>query len=148
MSFRGQRSSPRACSRGNSATTQGQYSLLTGDSTDATRAKTSTQTQSGTALGTANAGGVFDGTLHQVGWIDTGTVNTVRKDEGAGTGSWYSRSGATLTPDRTALGAIPRSTISGFYAGDLYEFITWGSALDATTCAAVSLNQKSFYGTP
>lgn len=83
-----------------------------------------------------------------MGWIDTGTVNTVRKDEGAGTGSWYSRSGATLTPDRTALGAIPRSTISGFYAGDLYEFITWGSALDATTCAAVSLNQKSFYGTP
>lgn len=135
-------------SEGNSATAQGQYTLQTGDSTDATRAKTSIQTQSGTALGTANAAGVFDGTVHHFGWIDTGSNNIVRKDETASTGVSYSRSGATLTPNQAAIGAIPRSAVSGFYAGDVFELIAFPTALDATTRAAIAANQRSYYGAP
>lgn len=135
-------------SEGNSATAQGQYTLQTGDSTDATRAKTSIQTQSGTALGTANAAGVFDGTVHHFGWIDTGSNNIVRRDETASTGVSYSRSGATLTPNQAAIGAIPRAAVSGFYAGDVFELIAFPTALDATTRAAIAANQRSYYGAP
>jgi hypothetical protein len=135
-------------SEGNSAQAQGQYTLQAGASSDATRATTNVQTQSGTALGTAFATGVFDGTVHHVGWIDTGSTNTVRRDETASSGVSYSRTGATLTPNQSAIGAIPRAAMSGFFAGDMFEAVGWPGAFDADTRKAIALDQRTFNGAP
>lgn len=135
-------------SEANSAAAQGQYTLQAGQSSDASRAATNVQTQSGTALGTANATGVFDGGLHHVGWVDTGSSNIVRRDETASAGVSYARGGATLAPDRAAMGAIPRASVSGFFGGSVLEFVLYPTALDDSVRKQLAADQRGFYGTP
>lgn len=133
---------------GNSAAASGQYTLLgAGSSGDNSLAITSLQNEAGTSLIGPIKPGAFDNTVHQTMTIDTGSNMSVNVDQGAAVSAGYTRSG-TLTPNRTAIGAMQRSAVSTYYAGGVFEILAFSIALSGTQATTVAQSQKVAYGTP
>jgi hypothetical protein len=71
----------------------------------------------------------FDGTLKTARILDSGSSNTGFFNSVEGTPRGYSRSGHTLTLNRTGLGALYRTSAANFFGGKLKRMVVIGRLL-------------------
>lgn len=139
--------SRRWFSESETASATAQYTLGSGTSTSGARLHAQVR---GSGSSNLDAGGSVDsqnGVLNQVGATDTGT-SIVRYVNGVGdAASAYVRTGGP-TPNIASIGAIARSTVAAFFAGEIAELVLYGSVLSTTDRQALEANQRATYGTP
>lgn len=140
----------RLFAEGHSTSGSGAYSLLGSMSSSASKRTAQVINEAGTQTLPETTGSLtlFDSAVHQTSVTDSGTSVSGWIDGAAdGSASAYTRSG-TLTPDRAAIGAIPRSTVSAFFGGSIPEVVTFASVLSTVDRQAAEANQKAYYSTP
>lgn len=103
----------------------------------------------GTSLYATSTGGanLFDGAAHQTFYVDSGTTINTWKDQAAAHVNITATRSGTLTPTRFSLGAALQTTVSPYFSGKMQEVITWTGDQSANR-SAVSIGQKSYFGTP
>lgn len=103
----------------------------------------------GTSLYATSTGGanLFDGAAHQTFYVDSGTTINTWKDQAAAHVNITATRSGTLTPTRFSLGAALQTTISPYFSGKMQEVVTWTGDQTANR-SAVSIGQKSYFGTP
>ena len=112
---------------------------------------TNTGNRDATTVTLAGSGGgwrwILTGPAHQVSTVDNGASMAQYADGTNSKTDAYTRSG-TLTMDRLAIGAMVRTTVSSYFAGQIPELVIWTAALSTADRQAGEGNQKAFYGTP
>ena len=82
---------------------------------------------------------VFDGSWHHVAYVDNAGAVQFYVDGQADTNFSYNASGS-LALNVTSLGALVRSTVSGWFNGTLDDVIVWGRELSQAEVQAVMTN--------
>lgn len=102
----------------------------------------------GGALWASGTGGaMFDGTAHQGFFVDTAGATSTWRDGTIGHNAVATVHTGTLVPNRFQIGAGGGPSLSSFSAAAVSELVTWTT--DRTSDrAALSTNQKGFWGTP
>ena len=143
--------SARIVAEGSSSSANPQYAPLTitaGTGTD--KAAGFIRNDANTVTLADSGGGspsILTGTAHQVSTVDNGASMAQYADGTNSKTDAYTRSG-TLTMDRLAIGAMVRTTVSSYFAGQIPELVIWTAALSTADRQAGEGNQKAFYGTP
>jgi len=103
----------------------------------------------GGALWASSTGGgaMFDGTAHQGFFVDASGATSTWRDGTLGHNAVATVHTGTLVPNRFQIGAGGGTTLSSYSAAAVAEVILWATNRTSDR-AALSTNQKDFWGTP
>lgn len=125
----------RVFAEGDSASTNSVYAIVATNSTTSTSASGLIRNSANTTLlnsSTVLQTGVFNGSDHVYGAVDSGTAITPYLDGVAGSGFTYTARTGSLTQDRTALGGLLRTSAGSFWAGRIYGVVVVNRVIDST----------------
>ena len=97
------------------------------------------------AGGTAPA--LYNAVLNQFTDIDSGSVISEYVNGAAAGAPTYTRA-STMTVTNLSIGALLRTTVSAWFAGQIPEIIAFASAIGSTDQTTLQNHQKSYFGTP
>ncbi len=95
-----------------------------------------------------NSTATADATAHVFCWYSPGTTVSLSIDQGSNDPNGTAQNPGTLTPTRSALGAMPDSVPDGFLDGQIGELILYNSELSGANRTTVADYLKTRWGTP
>jgi hypothetical protein len=90
----------------------------------------------------------WNGAIHQMSAVDTGSAMSQWIDAAADVSSFAYTRAAGWAMNTFALGGVSRSGSTASFAVDLSELVLWPAALSTAQRQTAETDQKAFYGTP
>jgi hypothetical protein len=107
-----------------------------------------THDSAGAGIASTDTTGTYAAGSHQLTWTSTSGMVALRQDQVARSLDITTNNPATVTPNRVALGARPRTTIDQRVTGAVSALGLWSRALNAAEYGRVEGYLKTKWGTP
>lgn len=126
-----------------------QYALVRTDGTNGSNNSPFVRNDSTQLLDAAGgtAPALYNAVLNQFTDIDSGSLISEYVNGAAAGAPTYTRA-STMTVTNLSIGALLRTTVSAWFAGQITEIIAFASAIGSTDQTTLQNHQKSYFGTP